>query len=125
MYPTTRSRCTSLTIGPSLVAGSDGSPGWYLAAAATASSTAWPCSDSGTSMRVQAVHVGPPLRYALATPSLTALGRSASSRTTLADLPPSSSATRLTVCAAAAAAALPARVEPVNDTMSTSGCSAN
>ncbi|MCY1186531.1 hypothetical protein D9M73_274120 [compost metagenome] len=51
----------------------------------------------------------------------TADGRSASSRITEADLPPSSSATRLTVCAASSDTRLPARVEPVNDTMSTSG----
>ncbi|MCY1549686.1 hypothetical protein D9M68_858670 [compost metagenome] len=39
----------------------------------------------------------------------------------MADLPPSSWATRLTVSAAALATAMPARVEPVNDTMSISG----
>ena len=39
----------------------------------------------------------------------------------LADLPPSSWATRLTVSAAALATRMPARVEPVNETMSTSG----
>ena len=36
----------------------------------------------------------------------------------LADLPPSSWATRLTVVAAAWATRMPARVEPVNDIMS-------
>ena len=40
----------------------------------------------------------------------------------LADLPPSSCATRLTVGAAAVATCTPARVDPVKDTMSTSGC---
>ena len=40
----------------------------------------------------------------------------------LADLPPSSWATRFTVGAAFWATSMPARVEPVNDTMSTSGC---
>ncbi len=39
----------------------------------------------------------------------------------LGDLPPSSSATRLTVSAAAFCTATPARVEPVNDIMSMSG----
>ena len=39
-----------------------------------------------------------------------------------ADLPPSSCVTRLTVGAAAVATATPARVEPVKETMSTSGC---
>ena len=42
----------------------------------------------------------------------------------LADLPPSSCATRFTVGAAERATSTPARVEPVNDTMSTPGCSA-
>ena len=49
------------------------------------------------------------------------LVRSASSRMMLADLPPSSCATRLTVSAAALATRMPARVEPVNDIMSMSG----
>jgi hypothetical protein len=39
----------------------------------------------------------------------------------LADLPPSSSATRLTVLAATSETRLPARVEPVKEIMSTSG----
>ena len=42
----------------------------------------------------------------------------------MADLPPNSSATRLTVAAATSATRLPARVEPVNETMSTSGWAA-
>ena len=43
---------------------------------------------------------------------------------TLADLPPSSSATFLTVPAATSATRLPARVEPVKDTMSMPGWAA-
>ena len=54
-------------------------------------------------------------------PPVTAVSRSASSRMTLADLPPSSRATRFTVPAAIAAIRLPARVDPVNEIMSTSG----
>ena len=46
------------------------------------------------------------------TPCVTAVSRLASSSTMLADLPPSSCATRLTVSAAALATAMPARVEP-------------
>ena len=42
----------------------------------------------------------------------------------LADLPPSSSDTFLIVCAPSSITRLPARVEPVNETMSTSGCEA-
>ena len=41
-----------------------------------------------------------------------------------ADLPPSSSATRFNDCDASSATRLPARVEPVNDTMSISGWAA-
>ena len=52
----------------------------------------------------------------------TALGKSASSRMTNGDLPPSSSTTFFTDGAATWATRSPARVEPVNDTMSTSGC---
>ena len=58
----------------------------------------------------------------LVTPDETAFARSASSSTMLADLPPSSCATRFTVSAAALATAMPARVEPVNDIMSMPGC---
>ena len=46
---------------------------------------------------------------------------SASSSTTAADLPPSSRLTRLRSAAHAAATALPAAVEPVNETLSTPG----
>ncbi len=56
------------------------------------------------------------------TPCLMAASRGAVSRIMLGDLPPSSCATRLTVSAAALATSTPARVEPVNDTMSMSGC---
>src|SRR3954454_16114649 len=47
-----------------------------------------------------------------------------SGRITYGDLPPSSSATRLTVDDATSDTRLPARVEPVNEIMSTSGCPA-
>src|SRR5208282_3875510 len=42
----------------------------------------------------------------------------------VADLPPSSCVTRFTVGAAAKATAMPARVEPVKETIATSGCEA-
>ncbi len=60
----------------------------------------------------------------LATPTLTALARSALGRITLADLPPSSRATRLTAAPAAAPIRRPTAVEPVKETRSTPGCSA-
>ena len=52
---------------------------------------------------------------------LTAAAKSASSKITLADLPPSSKATRLMLCAANSPTRLPARVDPVKLTISTSG----
>ena len=55
------------------------------------------------------------------TPSWTACSKSASSRITFGDLPPSSSATGLTVAAASSETRLPALVEPVKETMSTPG----
>src|SRR3569832_1901394 len=77
--------------------------------------------DSGTSMRVCAEQVWPLLRKQGITVPLMATGKSASARMPAADLPPSSSATRLTVAAATTEMRLPARVEQVNDTISTSG----
>ena len=52
-----------------------------------------------------------------------AASTSASAKTTLADLPPSSSVTRLIVAAAPAAIERPTSVEPVNAIFATSGCS--
>ena len=75
----------------------------------------------GTNMREGALQLWPVLVIICMTPDFTALARSASSSTMLADLPPSSCATRFTVGAAACATSTPARVEPVNDIMSTSG----
>ena len=49
--------------------------------------------------------------------------RSASAKTMFADLPPSSSVTRLIVCAAPAAIDRPTSVEPVKAIFATSGCS--
>ena len=42
----------------------------------------------------------------------------------MGDLPPNSSATRFTVAEATSLTRLPARVDPVNETMSMSGCAA-
>ena len=76
----------------------------------------------GTSMRVSALQVWPELRKHFATPSVTASSRSASSRITFGDLPPSSSDTGFGACAASSDTRRPARVEPVKETMSVSGC---
>ncbi len=57
-------------------------------------------------------------------PLTTAFSRSASSRMMFGDLPPNSTATFLTVAAASSLTRLPARVDPVNETMSTPGWAA-
>ena len=80
------------------------------------------CFRRDTSMRVGALHDWPLFMKQLCTPPRTTASMSASSRTMLADLPPSSWVTRFTVGAALIATWMPARVEPVNDIMSTSGC---
>jgi hypothetical protein len=52
-----------------------------------------------------------------------AASRSASAKITFADLPPSSSVTRLIVADAVAAIERPTSVEPVKAILATSGCS--
>ena len=69
----------------------------------TAARSASSCRARGTSSRLQAMQVCPEFRKHWRTPASTASARSASSRTMLAYLPPSSSVTRLTVSAALAA----------------------
>src|SRR6516164_5373006 len=120
-------RCTFsnwalLASGPMLVPSVNGSPTLVASAACFAATTASATLERGTSMRVGALQDWPVLRKQDCAPSVTALSRSASSRMMLADLPPSSCVTRLTDGAAADATATPARVEPVNETMATSGC---
>ena len=75
----------------------------------------------GTSMRVGALQDWPVLPAQPNTPPFTARAISTSSSRMLADLPPSSWVTRLTVSAAPFATATPPRVEPVKDIMSISG----
>lgn len=60
-----------------------------------------------------------------ATRPLAAARRSASGKTICADLPPSSSLSRLRFSAAACATARPVAVEPVKATLSTPGCPAS
>ena len=76
-------------------------------------------------MRDPALHDWPELTTIAATSRATESASASSSRMMLADLPPSSCATRLTVGAAFLATSMPARVDPVNETMSTSGCEDN
>ncbi len=76
-----------------------------------------------TRMRERAQQSWPALPRKAIGAAAAAASRSASPKTTLADLPPSSSVTRLIVCAAPAAIERPTAVEPVNATLATSGCS--
>src|SRR5258708_13691036 len=94
------------------------------AAACVAATDAWAILERGVRRRVGASEDWPVLRRRPRAPSVTAFSRSASSRIMLADLPPSSWVTRFTVGAAAEATATPARVDPVKETIATSGCAA-
>ena len=124
MKSCTRSRWAADTSGPRRLVCSNGSPVVKAAAVAAAICSASARRSRGTSMRVSAVQVWPELRKHLPTPSATAFVKSASSRMTFGLLPPSSRATFFTVCDATSATRLPARVEPVKLTMSTSACAA-
>lgn len=76
-------------------------------------------------MRVGALQVWPELCITASVPARTTFGTSTSPNTMLADLPPSSRDTRLIDGAAATPTAPPTAVDPVSDTMSTSGWTAN
>ena len=80
-------------------------------------------AERSTRMRERAQQSWPALPNTAPGAAAAAAWMSASANTTLADLPPSSSVTRLIVCAAPAAIVRPTAVEPVNATLATSGCS--
>src|ERR1700712_1652950 len=106
-----------------LVSAARGSPALVLSATPLAMAATSFIFDSGTIIRLGALQDWPELTNICATPPATALLKSASSRMTFGDLPPSSWLTRFTVGAARLATSTPARVEPVNEIMSISGCS--
>src|SRR5580658_6879880 len=123
MYPATRWNCSLETKGPTVVLSEVGSPTTTAVSAirlAMASTAA--ILDSGTSMRVGALQDWPEFWNTCSTLCFTARSKSASSSSTFGDLPPNSWCTRLTDAAALRATSVPARVDPVNDTMSTSRC---
>src|ERR1700687_5274575 len=111
------------TTGPMVVPSARGSPALALSATALAMAATSFIFDNGTIIRDGALHDCPELLNICITPPVTALVRSAPSRMTFGDLPPSSWLTRLTVLAARLATSMPARVEPVNEIMSMPGCS--
>src|SRR5271155_5237735 len=93
-----------------------------LSAACLAAAVACSSLLRGTSIRVGASQDCPVLRKHVNAPSRTAASRSASSKIMLADFPPSSCVTRLTVGAAAVATAMRPRVEAVKENLAISGC---
>ena len=112
--------CWACTSGPWVVAGSRGSPSH---AADLVDEEGHDVSTwlSCTSSRLGAWQDWPVLEKPRWMFHRAAFSRSPSVSTMFADLPPSSRQTRLTVCAAASPTLIPAPVEPVNETMSTSG----
>src|SRR5258708_22063134 len=109
--------------GPTVVPSARGPPALVFSATPLAMAATSFIFDSGTIIRDGALHDCPELLNMCMTPPVTALVRSAPSRITFGDLPPSSWLTRFTVGAARLATSTPARVEPVNQIMSISGCS--
>src|SRR5208337_1849425 len=76
---------------------------------------------SCTRMRLEQTQVWPVLRYLLAIAPCTAASRSASSKTMNGALPPSSMLVFLIVAAHCSSSLAPTAVEPVNDSLRTSG----
>src|SRR3977135_533522 len=95
-----------------LVSAARGSPALVLSAPPLAMAATSFIFDSGTIIRLGALQAWPELLKLCITPPVTALARSAPSKMTFGDLPPSSWLTRLTVGAARLATSTPARVEP-------------
>src|SRR6201997_757164 len=95
------------TTGPILVPSALGSPALVFSATPLAMAATSFIFDSGTIIRDGALQDWPELLNMCITPPVTALARSAPSRMTFGDLPPSSWLTRLTVGAARRGAAMP------------------
>ena len=121
MYPRTRSRWCRLTRGPIRVSGSNGSPTGRAAAAEATASTTSSYRLAGARIRVWAAQAWELLTNDAYRRPLASCPRSASSRTTAADFPPSSRLTRRNECPHSAAIRRPAAVDPVKATLSTPG----
>ncbi|CAM5732230.1 hypothetical protein SALBM311S_01608 [Streptomyces alboniger] len=111
--------------GPVCDCSSNGPPRRMIRARRTTSSTNRSCSESSTSSRAPAEQTCPECRKTAVSAMSTAVSKSASAKTMLGFLPPSSSATFFTVPAAAAIRPRPVWSPPVNETRSTSGWSAS
>ena len=117
------SRWAAEISGPIWVASSSGSPTRSACTCGSSSSRKRSSASSCTRMRERAQQSWPALPNTADGAAAAAASRSASANTMFADLPPSSSVTRLIVAAAPAAIERPTSVEPVNAILATSGCS--
>jgi len=117
-----RSSCSAELIAPMSVFLSSGSPRRRVMRRCFRRSTTSSWMFSCTSRRLPAQHTWPWLKKMPLTMPSTAWSMGASSKTMLAALPPSSRVAFLRVPAIAFAISRPTPVEPVNATLSTSGC---
>ena len=108
---------------PVSASGSKGPPRRICRARRTTSSTKASWRESSTISRAPAEQTWPECRNTAVRAKSTAVSKSASAKTTLGFLPPSSSATFFTVAAAVAMIRLPVSSPPVKETMSTRGSS--
>ena len=122
MYRSTFARCASEISGPHSVSGSMPLPSRIRSARAASSFTKLSCSESCTISRAPAEHTCPECRNAAVSALSTTVSKSVPSNTMLGFLPPSSSATRRTPCAAEAMIFSPVASPPVNEIRSTPGC---
>ncbi len=119
----TVSRWAAEISGPISVASSSGSPTRIASTCSSSASMKASSAGRSTRMRERAQQSWPALPNTAGPAAAAAAAMSASANTMFADLPPSSSVTRLIVCAAVAAIRRPTSVEPVKATLATSGCS--
>src|SRR5207249_11895378 len=111
--PVTRSSCSWLTSGPMRVSGSRPGPCFISAAVLASLSANSSCIFCSTKRRVPAQHTWPAQKKTPSSAPCTAASGSASLKTMLGDLPPSSSDTRLSVDAVSRWISFPTSVEPV------------
>ena len=119
----TRSSWLALLTGPSSASSSSGLPTLAPLACSASAATKSSCTRGPASTRVAAVQSWPALKKPATAMASAAASMSASSKTTTGALPPSSRCTRLTSLAADSATCMPARTEPVIETIAGVGCS--
>ena len=119
----TVSRWPAEISGPIWVVSSSGSPTRICCTSRSSASRNGSTAERSTRMRERAQQSCPALPNTATGAAAAAFCMSASAKITFADLPPSSSVTRLIVPAAPWAIPRPTPVEPVNAIFATSGCS--